>query len=132
MTFEQFQATKQWSDDLSVQIPDLRQDTGPQPKGNVYLGCLYIEYVASHWPTEAKAQGEWYLILSNQEWITDDLTALERKLYDWAVSEGYFDPPAHASADMAFGPDHTGECPLTAADRRMAAEDDATYPVRDE
>jgi hypothetical protein len=105
VTFEQFQATRTWSDDLSVQIPDVRVDTEPQAKGNVYLGCLYIERIQPDWPDCTKAEGNWYLLLNNAEWITYDLTLLERKLYDWAVSEGYFSP---ASADYAFGPDHTG------------------------
>jgi hypothetical protein len=105
MTFEQFQATKQWSDDLGSVIRDECFDALTPATGNVYLGCLYIERVGPHWPEDAKAEGEWYLRLNNADWITNDLTALERKLYDWAVSEGYFSP---ASADYVFGPDHTG------------------------
>jgi hypothetical protein len=92
MTFEQFQATRTWCEDLSG-IADW-WDEGEKPKGNLYIGCLLIEHVEPDWPQEARDEGEWHLLLNNCEWITNDLTALERRLYDWAVSEGYFDEVA--------------------------------------
>ena len=45
----------------------------------------------THWPEAAKARGKWHLLIGRDEWITDDLETLERKLYDWAASEGYFE-----------------------------------------
>jgi hypothetical protein len=63
----------------------------PAAKGYLYLDALYIEEVLPHWPEAAKAEGKWHLIIGRNERITDDLEALERNLYDWALSEGYFD-----------------------------------------
>lgn len=84
MTFEQFQMTRL-----------------PSQKGYAYLAqpgheddeeTLFIEDT-TRWPDNvpAKAEGRWYLLLANLEWITDDLAALERRLYKWAESEGYFE-----------------------------------------
>ncbi len=92
MTFEQFQATKTNCDDLGEKIPDARWDDEPVPaKANIYLDCLYISSVMPHWPEAARKEGNWHLLLGRCEWISDDLESLERRLYDWAVSEGYFD-----------------------------------------
>ena len=47
MTFEQFQQTRQWSDDVALLIDC---DLGGKVSGQVYLcdwGALYIE--AAHW-----------------------------------------------------------------------------------
>jgi hypothetical protein len=59
------------------------------PKGNLYLDALYIDHVEPHWPEEARREGEWPLLLGRSAWISDDLTSLGRRLYNWAVSEGY-------------------------------------------
>ena len=93
MTFEQFQATRTWSEDLAAVLSsdNWANDYGEvTPKGNLYLGCLYIEGGQDWWPQDTKDRGDWYLLLGRDEWISNDLTALERRLYDWAVSEGYF------------------------------------------
>jgi hypothetical protein len=87
LTFEEFQQTRRWSDSIA---DAMGWDIGT-PKGNVYLDGLYIEHVEPHWPEDAKREGEWYLILGRDEWISNDLTALERRLYEWAGSEGYFE-----------------------------------------
>jgi hypothetical protein len=34
--------------------------------------------------------GEFYLMLGREDWISTDLPDLEKKLADWAKSEGYF------------------------------------------
>jgi len=95
MTFEQFQATRTWSDDLAAVIEDecFVDPAHPERKeqGNVYLGALYIDRVQSWWLPEAKAQGGWHLIIDRSEWITNDLETLERKLYEFAAVEGYCD-----------------------------------------
>ena len=62
---------------------------------------LYIEEVQPHWPDAAKARGKWYLLIARDEWITDDLETLERKLYDWAASEGYFEGKDSIEAESA-------------------------------
>ena len=89
MTFEQFQASRRHCADIGEQI---KQDMGVTDPvvGNVYLdGTLYIEGVRPWWPQEAREQGNWHLLIGNVEWISSDLEKLERKLYDFAVSEGY-------------------------------------------
>jgi hypothetical protein len=86
MTFEDFIATKRWSDDLRHDVLDGPWGHEP-PKGNVYLGSLYIEHIDDSWPEAARAGGEWYLVIGNTEWI-DELPKLERILYDFAFDEG--------------------------------------------
>jgi hypothetical protein len=91
LTFEQFQATRRYSEDIGAAIADARWEGEPPAKGYLYLDLLYIEEVQPHWPDAAKARGKWHLLIGRDEWITDDLETLERKLYDWAASEGYFE-----------------------------------------
>ena len=91
MTFAEFQATRRYSEDIGAVINDARWDGEPPAKGYLYLDALYIEEVQAHWPDAAKAAGKWHLIRGRAERITDDLQALERDLYDWAVAEGYTD-----------------------------------------
>jgi hypothetical protein len=50
MTFEQFQTTRQLCDDLGDALADTRWEGGPKATGFLYLGALYIEDVADHWP----------------------------------------------------------------------------------
>jgi hypothetical protein len=47
LTFEQFQATKRWCDDLRRAFPDDVWETGgtPTPQGYAYIEALYIERV---------------------------------------------------------------------------------------
>ena len=80
MTFEQFQATRTHCDDLGKALNDARWEFEPAPaKGNLYLGCLYLEAFGD----------EWLLVIGNTEARSADLEALERDLYNFAVSEGY-------------------------------------------
>lgn len=90
MTFEQFQATRRYRADLTKAIEDARWMLEPPPNGFTYLGDqLYIEFCQEHWPEAARKKGLFYLLLGWDEWISNDLTALERRLYDWAITEGY-------------------------------------------
>ena len=89
MTFEQFQATRKWSDNLGDMIEGEYFPGDHKNPGNVYLGSLYIDQVQDWWPNQVRDQGEWHLILNRDEYISDDLEALERKLYKFAVAEGY-------------------------------------------
>lgn len=87
VTFEQFTATRR-------ECAALPETTGPsnQPvPGLLYLSTLYIETRQEWWTDEAKKAGAYYLILENQEWISDDLPALERKLYDFAKVGGFLE-----------------------------------------
>lgn len=91
MTFEEFQATAQWSEDLARRFPDDvwgdDETEGKPVKGYVYVGRLYIERVQEWWPGEARVAGDWYLRLNNLEWITDDRETLEQHLYEYAQGE---------------------------------------------
>jgi hypothetical protein len=97
MTFEQFQATGRAVDNLGDHISDMRfeemQDANEivRTPGRLYLGELYIENVTVNWPEAALAKGKWYLLIERDEYITNDLAALERRLYDWAMASGYED-----------------------------------------
>lgn len=90
MTFEQFQATREVCSDLGKVLKDATWDDLPEPAtGYLYLECLYIDEVREWWPDAARQAGKWHLLLGRDEYITDDLEALERKLYEFAVSEDY-------------------------------------------
>lgn len=82
MTFEEFQATGRRCDDLDG-----------NGRGRRYLDILFIEEVLPNWPEAARKEGKWHLLIENCEWITDDLAALERRLYDWAIQSGYVEQP---------------------------------------
>ena len=88
MTFEQFQNTRQWCEDLSTRLPGevLREDS----KGYVYCGSFFIED-ATAWPESAPGhgQGHWFTVIGRAEYQSDDLEQIERQLYGFAVSEGY-------------------------------------------
>lgn len=86
MTFETFRATGRESGDLWDECDDASVKGRP---GRVYCGCLWIED-ASDWPTDAPGfgQGRWYTIIGRDEYQSDDLESIERRLYDFAVSEG--------------------------------------------
>lgn len=80
MTFEQFQASR-------TEVPDL----------NVALGADYWErptpgllYAGQELHIEKAADG-FYLVIANCQWETRNLEDLERKLYAFAVGEGFFD-----------------------------------------
>jgi hypothetical protein len=47
--------------------------------------------VQPDWPEHARAAGRWYLILERDEYMTNDLPDLERKLWEFAKSAGYFE-----------------------------------------
>jgi hypothetical protein len=87
MTFEQFQKTRQWCEDLPARLPGeaLSQDS----RGYVYCGRLFIED-ATAWPESAPGcgQGHWYTVIGRAEYQSDDLEKVERPLYEFAVSEG--------------------------------------------
>jgi hypothetical protein len=89
MTFEEFQSSKVWTDNLGGKIDDMSSEGVPPGKGFVYCDTLYIEEVQPHWAGEARQRGRWYLLLNNSEYISDDFERLEQMLYEFAVSEGY-------------------------------------------
>lgn len=92
MSFAEFQATRRWYDDLA-DMPDWQfpRAAAPEP-GYGYLDTiLYIEAKPPQgWPNGRPEK--WFLCLANQDWMSDDLAALERHLMDWAICEGYIAP----------------------------------------
>jgi hypothetical protein len=38
------------------------------------------------------------VVVGNIKTVGDDLAALEKQLYDWALAEGYFDRPPHPTS----------------------------------
>lgn len=87
MTFQDFIATRVWSDDIGTIILDARWEGEPAARGYVYADSFYIEEVQADWPNNARQRGRWHLLLSNAEWISDDLATLERHLWDFAEFE---------------------------------------------
>ena len=77
MTFERFRTAVGEMDDLGAFLGD-ESLTGVS--GRLYRHGLY--YIAR------TADGRWSLVLGNTERVSDDLGALERELYDFAVAEG--------------------------------------------
>lgn len=85
LTFEQFQATRQWSDDICAAVQSAQWgDDGAKVSGQLYLGALYIESALGI----EGATGE-YLLTIGRDQMFGDLESLERRLHAWAVSEGY-------------------------------------------
>ena len=85
MTFEQFQATRKWVDDVG---PATGIDLGPdvQP-GFVYDSGLHIFAMGG-----GAAPDQYLLVIFNDQTVSDDLAALERKLYEFASDEEMFKP----------------------------------------
>jgi hypothetical protein len=86
-SFEQFQASRKRSECLQEELSS--HLFGELDCGYIYLGALHIDEVAPHWPDRTRAKGKWHLIIGREEWVTDDLESLERKLYEFALSEDY-------------------------------------------
>ena len=82
MTFEEWQKTKVYWDDISDYSYAGILSAGP---GLIYDDGLYIEQPANN------ENGTWMLTLDDEGWQTDDLLDLEHKLYTWAEDEGYFE-----------------------------------------
>ncbi len=80
MTFEEFQATGTLKDALPCWA-DYFDTIEESPQAMVYHGDLYIE----------KHPQGWYLLLERSDWITTDLADLERKLYEFGISGGFFE-----------------------------------------
>lgn len=87
MTFEEFKATRQYNANLGNTLDN---ETLIDQHGYVYLGALYIEIVSAKWPdAPARNRGAFQLTVGNSCELHDDLGAMERSLYVFAVSEGF-------------------------------------------
>lgn len=80
LTFEQFQATRRWVDDLAETIGWAADE--PQP-GFAYHADLHIFA-----PASGAGPDEYLLVIGNSQKPSPDLTELERDLYAFGQSEG--------------------------------------------
>ena len=100
MTFEQFQATRRWADDMqSALTGDLGFDE--RVCGFVYHNEAHI--FANPGGTEARVYDlaggnaveitakDFELIIGNEITVSENLEELERKLWAWAQAEGFFE-----------------------------------------
>lgn len=79
MTLDQFRATKRWTEDLGNE-PRISDESFIGEPGWVYHeGELFIE----------SRDGKPYLMVDRSDY-TGELSELERILYGWAMSEGFF------------------------------------------
>ena len=90
MNFEQFQASREWSDGLGEV---LRDEVLTGRKGWLYCdGRLWIEDSSDWTPdTPGYGKGRWYTQIGNQEYQSDNVEECERLLYKFAESSGYFE-----------------------------------------
>jgi hypothetical protein len=88
MTLDEFRATGRDVADLAAfNTLDCQGFQGP---GRVYVDDLAIEGTPDRW----------YLTIGNDS-RSDNLEALERVLYDWAIAEGYLHPDAEGTISAA-------------------------------
>jgi hypothetical protein len=121
MTFAQFQATRVRSDDLGAALDDVTLAKLGPAKGFLYLskppneqgytGGLYIE---------EDLPGIWRLTIGDDEELTTDLGGLERRLYQFAIADGYIEPDRFSDALHALA---------TAATAVHEAWDEARVPA---
>ena len=101
MNLEQFRASREWCEDLRTALPDNAWEADQIPPcGYVYAGSFYIDHVMPHWAEAARKRGAYHLQLGREEYVTDDVEALEWLLFDYTVLEGAsapaeIDPVSH-------------------------------------
>jgi hypothetical protein len=82
MTFEQFQSTRTYSDDLGATLQDGYWEHYETPAtGYIYLDVLWIE--------RDPKQDTWGLTIGREIYTDAALEPLERRLYQFACDEGY-------------------------------------------
>jgi hypothetical protein len=87
MTFEQFRDSGRDCKDIGAA---LRDDVLIGSLGRLYCDdCLYIEDTSGPGWTRVGPIGRWYTLIGRAEFDSDDLAVIERKLYEFARSEGY-------------------------------------------
>ena len=77
-TFEEFQTSKQsmTTEEFTTLLPNYK-DSITAPDVLVYMGNLYIE----DWGINVNPK--YHLTLDREEFLSDDLTHLEKALYQW-------------------------------------------------
>lgn len=83
MTFEEFQATRQWVSDVGETIG---ADYGEVMPGFVYHRNLHILA-----PAGGAAPNLYRLVIFRDSWESTDLEELEQRLYEFGLEEGTFD-----------------------------------------
>ena len=81
--FKGWQETRQFVPDLIKVLPDFGGDEGTPAL--VYGQDLYLEF------TNDESIGKYMLTIENTCKASNDLESLERELYEWGLSAGYFD-----------------------------------------
>jgi hypothetical protein len=81
--FNIWQRTRQFVPDLVKVLPDFGGDEGTPAL--VYGQDLYLEF------TNDETIGKYMLTIENHSQASNDLEALERELFQWGLSAGYFD-----------------------------------------
>lgn len=83
MTLEEFRASRKPCDNIPAFIgSDEWREDGTPTHGFTYADSgLHIEQV-DH------PKGKYMLVLSNRDWLTDDLASLEVMLYEYGISDG--------------------------------------------
>lgn len=73
------------------------QDLGPVVDAGQLDGCpgivygdskLHIETYRPEWTGTPAAAFQFLLVIGNQEWVSNDLTELEQRLYEYGIDEG--------------------------------------------
>jgi hypothetical protein len=81
--FQKWQETRLFVSDLSKVLPDFGGDA--ETSALVYGQDLYLEF------TNDPVVGKYMLTIENTCKASNDLESLERELYEWGLSAGYFD-----------------------------------------
>lgn len=87
-TCKQFKDSRRHVDDLEAALNmSIYDDPNIKCPGLIYLDSFYIEERNDNWTDASKAAGRYFLVIGNWDCVTDDLEALERKLFDYAIHE---------------------------------------------
>jgi hypothetical protein len=81
--FKGWQETRLFVPDLAKVLPDFGGDA--ETPALVYGQDLYLEF------TNDESIGKYMLTIENTCKASNDLTELERELYEWGLNAGYFD-----------------------------------------
>jgi hypothetical protein len=94
LTWERFLATRQEHEDLREVLTHTDLGVNFKLRGTTYLDrTLYIEEITADWPADAIKHGDKYCLTIDRDIFTStELEPLERKLYAWALTEGYKAP----------------------------------------
>lgn len=80
--FQKWRATQKFTPNLLATLPDFGGDA--ETPALVYANDLYIEL------TNNESIGKYMLTIENTCRASNDLESLERELYEWALTDGFF------------------------------------------